>query len=778
MRIQLYRNSIYLITIVLLLSLGWSYGFPREKIAGKYPQWITLDYTKLLPQEAMTRTGQPLSEARKDPSQQGAVQEQLDPYSRLLPEALDMISGSQLRFSLAEDFPVGSAQPGWAAILREGRTLLLTDHRNRVWIFLQGNAPRQAYQAQYPFLRHILNSLTWPSSSLEVTVYTYRHHYARSQLELNTDPYVFQAAGFPLPVHLKPLDLMSLHHFFQRDLSLEGVALDPVDGLILYGRRAPRLTLAGQPVGLSDLAVAYRAAFYAMDNPAFVSLDPHPDITKTRVNFGGLLQDTRIGSVVLDADKRFKTISSGLDPKTGEDLRPTIRHYLPGFFTVSERENVDPTSRDGASWIKTRFWFYPNSIQLISDPKSRQARIRSPQFQADAERSRDDFQSNRDYQKNRQKKLLPAIRKNIDQLNQNYDTYTQAFPIYQELNTVGRLMGICAWLERMHPGDIDLDALLDVELPPVSTERERTQLISTAYAAPDQHDPMQIAYLTPLLDQPVQKVFRRRQILSAYLERTQSKSGPDAIQRLWLANPPSRTLVHTRRDLEQFTQLLSELNAKPSALDTLRLQLQADQASLNRWADTLKAQQDLLNTLPPPSRNLLAASFNEQAVQFNQHAGELNAQVDSLNARFQRTPQRVMVEISGGINLEPQNFAIQKASVPRDRSYVAALSALPSSSHPVSASSSRTPAPHRSDPVLTTPRQERSAEPAVYRASEDKRQQGWSDTTQRAGSQVQRQYDGKARVLTIQQVQGSTSTRIKADWVKPDLIVFSPATVP
>ncbi|MGO8944021.1 MAG: hypothetical protein ACLQJ7_10150 [Syntrophobacteraceae bacterium] len=97
---------------------------------------------------------------------------------------------------------------------------------------------------------------------------------------------------------------------------------------------------------------------------------------------------------------------------------------------------------------------------------------------ADAERSQDDFASPEEFEKKKSATLSPSIRRNIDHLNLNYSQYANAFSELKELTTVARVMGISSWLRKASPGWLDLDTLLSVELPPLATPREKTQLVS------------------------------------------------------------------------------------------------------------------------------------------------------------------------------------------------------------------------------------------------------------------------------------------------------------
>jgi len=72
-----------------------------------------------------------------------------------------------------------------------------------------------------------------------------------------------------------------------------------------------------------------------------------------------ILEDTRIGSIVLEADKRFKTISSGLDPTSFADLRNDIRTYAPALpppANVICNAGYRVKAR-GGSVGGTRFWY-------------------------------------------------------------------------------------------------------------------------------------------------------------------------------------------------------------------------------------------------------------------------------------------------------------------------------------------------------------------------------------------------------------------------------------
>ena len=453
--------------------------------------WIKVEYGNLLDKDAIIRTGDRLVDSLGEVALRGAVQPHIDKYSYLLQYAVEMLNGPDPypHQDVVDNYPIGSKQPAWVAIFRGGRIVVWADYRNHARLFLPGGSPRQAYESHYPIVRHCLKALLpEDGSSLNVEVFSYQHDYGRSELSLNDSPYGFEATDFASPQGL-PLDLGGLAQFFMSGGHLEGIQLDDREGLILYSRAGERATLAGQPVSLSDLAVAYRAVFHAGDNEAFISLDPHLDPTKVTVNFGGFLEDTRIGSVVLEADKRFKTIASGLDPNTTKDIRNSTRAFIPSFLAGNERELLDGSDFGDEGWIGTRYWFYPDSIEVEADAAMRYGRVARPRFTADAERSQEDFATPLEFEAKKRTALLPSIRECIDHVNSCYEDYEKAYREIRELTTVARLMGVCSWLKQADTRNLDLDALLSLEVPPLRTERDRTQMISVAYLAQSDRNP-------------------------------------------------------------------------------------------------------------------------------------------------------------------------------------------------------------------------------------------------------------------------------------------------
>jgi hypothetical protein len=667
--------SVAVVVVVAVLLLSW---LPPSR-----PQpavWLKISYRDLVDMEQLTQSGQQVGKVLAQSCERGQLQPFLDGFSSLLPEALDMTVGPPdlPRRNVAANYPPGSRQPAWAAIIRGGRIVVTDDGNCRATVFVPGDTPEAAYAANYGLLRHALSALlTESGSALKVSVYAYRNDYATCELALNVKPFVFEAKRFSPPPNKIPLDLIGLQKFFGQGTELSGGKVDDKEGLILVGKIGNAQTLCGQPVEIADLAIAYRAVFCAGDNKAFISLDSNSDPTLATVSFGGFLDDTKLGAVVLEADKRFKTISCGLDPNTFGDLRLRIRSLVPGFATVSERELCFPPD-EKAGWKGTRFWYYPDSVEVETSLDYRYAAICSAQFKADAERSREDSD----------KHLSPAIRANIDDLNQNYNQYAAAYPELNELRVVGRLMGMCVWLSKAKFNQLDLDGLLAVELPAFSTPRTRTQLLSastTNALGSGVHELSVVqnrsitTYLSPILDKTIAEAFPQDANLAEYLSLTKGagKEWIDQARKMRSAQGSQkvRSLIVNKKDLEALAEYASgqcnmalppEIVATKTKIDALKAEIEKERGE----CDAVEAQLKQLDAI----MNRSVADHNQNVDKYNSMVERLRTMTQGMNANIdqynnigdqykqlmdQYRPQ-VITRISGGIGLEPEKFQVRQ----------------------------------------------------------------------------------------------------------------------
>ena len=650
---------------------------PPAKASGSQAgSWVSLSYAKLINPKEIVRTGDLLKNALKDKKLKGAVQPFLDKYSELMPLALEMIYGPENAafVNVADEYAESKEAPAWVILYKSGRILMLYDNGQRIKLFLAGDKPKAAFLDNYMVVRHALNKIRQSAGlPLDIEVYAYKNEYASEKIRLNTEPYRFTAGSFELPANAVPLDLPSLDEFFQAGGQLEGAKIDRITGLTLFAKREGKQSLAGYPLSLSDLAVAYRAVFHAGDNEAFISLDPHPDITKVRANFGGYLDNTRIGKVVLEADKRFKTITCGLDPNSFEDMRAFTRRKIGDFLTSDERsflrsENPGPRADN---WIGTRFWFYPESIEVHSDENGTYGAIVNPRFTADAERSVNDFGSRADFEKFKKAHLPQSILKNIDHLNRNYGDYQEVYPELHELSVVGRLMGICSWLYKAKPVWLDLDSLLTVTVPYCPTGGEKDKLLSVSAIAVSDRLGITEDYVkemgtvnnaSMILNDTVDHIFENPGNYALfYRDASGEVSDGEKAERYGKDKGKKiREVVKGDKELRALLSFYSKSIAAPLPPIVKEYQniISADREKIKELTKQLEDIDRILKNASGEDRDTYAARYNELAAMYNSTQDEFRSTAEKLNGLGIRTISGL--GIGGGINLEPGNFNIKK----------------------------------------------------------------------------------------------------------------------
>ena len=412
--------------------------------------------------------------------QRSLVEPFLEPYSFLLEDLLEATDSSLVRPNLVEvatRFPVGTPQPAWADLLRTRRYYVLSDGSGYARFFLPGRRASAAYQQHLPVLRGVIRFLLDSGKfggRLTIDVYAYQNELAKQSLRLNLEK--LQVTLTKVPASNEAINLGPIHEFLSQGLTLEGAALDEKGQLVLLGsRRAEKPTLESQPVTIADIAVAYRAVFYAGEGESFISLDRSSYAEQTNVNFGGRLQDTRIGWVALLCDMRFKTVATGFDPATGENLETDLEKRIPGFRSREARKLSFPAESRTQS-ESTRFWFYPDNINVEQSKDGLRMQIRSPRYAVGAERL---FNS-----KNHVEGIPTWTKDAITHFNKNYDQFAVIFPEIRELDVVGRLLALFTWLKQKRIEgqlSIDLDPLLDVLLPECHAPRRMPQMVAGYY---------------------------------------------------------------------------------------------------------------------------------------------------------------------------------------------------------------------------------------------------------------------------------------------------------
>lgn len=591
--------------------------------------WVTIDYSNLVDGSLLTHSGETVAQVVKkvpDYSEdtKGIVQPYLEPFSILCNDVLRYRNGPDTLplVNILVHYPTGSRQPAWASIAREGRFQVYYNHQ-RIRLFLQGPTPEVALDAYKSVVRHAVIDIKerYRETLEEVEVYAFENDYATMELTLNTIPKTYAIGDFDVAPDGKPVDLASIEDFLSKGVILEAMEVDAESDLYMYGRKAKGQTIASEPVSLSDIAVVYRSVFHYGYNAPYISLDKHEDNRFAKVNFGGLLQDTRVGHVVLEADKLFKTLSTGLDPNYHQTSRTISRRHISGFLTEDERSLLKQ-QRTGRSQI--RYWFYPDSIGTVTDGSI--GAVETKQFLADVERMGDKVS------------VKAATRNTISHLNNNFDMYADANRTYAELNTVGRIMGLMNWLYAMDfKGRVSLDDFLSVVLPPFRTPaKTKKMLASTAICYPENQPPnastvhqgTRVFYLSGLLD-----------------DRSASTTDEEFLE------AASKTVAN-RADIEppeyrKLKNLAAEYNQR----------IEANKAKIDSLEESVEKQKyslDQHNQNSVDRYNLTVEKYNEAAAAQKSYVNTHNNVIEKLNGLSIQFRQRT--SIGGGIGMNPKQF--------------------------------------------------------------------------------------------------------------------------
>ncbi len=615
---------------------------------------LVLDYTsQAVPvMRTITHSGATVADVvadlKRNPADEGLralVQPYLAPMSCLLTgAALDQGTPRAWRDLQVELTTTGgadaSARPAWRDLLDEGRYRVCYDAEG-ARLFVPGVDTGAAFDEAWPLLRYPVRFLrdSGRSRCATIEVFAYDNEYAALSLSVGSrphkvDPSLIDAA---LP-GMAPLNLEALDDFMRTGTRPAAIEVDEASKLYLYGREGETGTLAGSNMTLADLAVAYRAVFWCGDNEPYISLDQNEDNRFAKVNFGGLLADTRIGQVTLDADRYFKTISTGLNPFNGQDLSGPIRAQVDGFSPGS----VKDLTTEAAGRSSYRFWFYPDSLRVVTDGSI--GAVESPRFLADIERQ------------DGPKRISRGQRESIDDLNGRYDAYSRAVPTYAELDNVGRLLALMTWLrETKADTRVDLASLLSVELPPWRTERATGKILAVnCYTGPESMlDERNPGFL------PRTKVFdfsaRLSQCKPTITEDQLLEFGSTCFDQL-----PRSAYTHAGEH---------EANQR---LDAIKVEIDRQERALKKMSDDIdRTHVDHYSQPSVDAYNAKVERYEAARQAFNGEVERYNSLADQANAAG--TVTQMYVSIGGGIDL-----ALRRAPVVRRAPTAPAVRAIAS----------------------------------------------------------------------------------------------------
>jgi len=624
--------SVFFMFLALALVSYQSISIDAGSIFSKTnpSNWITISYGKAVDKSTLTHSGERVGNVIQeipsyDDDFKGLIQQYLEPYSILCHDVLlyNIKPDTPPLINILAHYPIGSEQPAWVDLFREGHFQLYYNPQ-LIRIFLKGDNPENGFEKYQSVIRHPIQDLINSEhlSIKNIEVYVFNNDYAKTEIQVNIIPATFAINDIDLSPKHQPIDLGSIEEFLNHGVVLEAVEVDERNDIFFYGKSVSDQTIAGKPVSLSDIAVIYRAIFHYGYNAPYISLDTHEDNRYAKVNFGGHLENTRVGHVVLEADKLFKTLGTGIDPNTHEFVKSKITKHVPAFLTEDERGFLEDLN-EGNTQI--RYWFYPDEIGTVTDGSI--GFVQKHQFIADAERMDVEVQ------------LDNATRKTIDHLNNYFFQYEKAENTYKELNTVGRMMALVNWLKEMNIEDrAELDDLLSVKIPAFSTpEKTKKMLAITAIVCPKDLD------ITNKNVRNYTKTYYLSHLLDKYSSSTSDEEFLKIADNYFSQVDIAELYLPYKKLEDQVDDYEHLINLNEKEIELLYDEIERKKDTLDRYSSS---DIDQYNNLINKYNSLLE---NQESM-----INVYNAKVAELNSMNIIT--EVVFSIGGGISLNPKKF--------------------------------------------------------------------------------------------------------------------------
>ena len=135
-------------------------------------------------------------------------------------------------------------------------------------------------------------------------------------------------------------------------------------------------------------------------------------------------------------------------------------------------------------------------------------------------------------------------------------------------------------------------------------------------------------------------------------------------------------MLHSKRDVELFAEYVAGAlkPPRPAAVNNLKTWITANEAALTKLESTIKQLDERMSVeMSSEDYNALVDRHNELVDEYEQRRTNLNPAIERYNALdIQRL---YIVEIGGGIDLEPSKFAVrQNALSPRLNEFEARIS--------------------------------------------------------------------------------------------------------
>lgn len=218
-------------------------------------------------------------------------------------------------------------------------------------------------------------------------------------------------------------------------------------------------------MNFDHLAVAIRSLYGLGSNPPRypgVSIDSSKDSTIHTVRYDGATEGTHFGWVMFEADRLLKCLVAGIDNLTGKKMTPSV----PGYISLVDRYKKSKKSHETQS---SRFWFIPERIQLKQSTDGKAIIFSDVKMKVCHESSiNNKIHSN------------PYLTAFANHFSDNFNAYSQEFPIFKELLELGKITAIVKWI---HDNQIPIDLeYFRYYQPRKFNTPSQTKTIATAYA--------------------------------------------------------------------------------------------------------------------------------------------------------------------------------------------------------------------------------------------------------------------------------------------------------
>jgi hypothetical protein len=182
------------------------------------------------------------------------------------------------------------------------------------------------------------------------------------------------------------------------------------------------------PLELADDWRAILLTVYGGEDPG-ISLDPGPTRNIMLVRSIGRVRGTRLGAVMLEADRLLKCYTLGRDNRTGEGIDPRIKGYKP----IDEILKEVGLQYNG---VMSRMWFVPEPVP-ISEERGRLC-FGDVAIKAKTEYAVEGLRG----------ECEPADKRFAQFFTTNYDKFAEIHPEFRELKEYAKLVALAKYVRR------------------------------------------------------------------------------------------------------------------------------------------------------------------------------------------------------------------------------------------------------------------------------------------------------------------------------------------